>query len=351
MDIPRDKPRRWDAIRQAGSNRSGVIAVIVALTFPFLVAFLGLALDIGHVYQYKRRMQAAADAGAMGGAQELYRRHSDLVTSAVKNDTALNGYDDADPDITVTVNCPPLSGGNIPTDDDATCSESGFVEVIIEDAVPSYFLQIVGAGSSTIRSRAVAGAVPLNAHPCIIALNPTVKGALTVPGTSNLQADCGVMVNSTDPEGILVEGVACINATEVAVSGNSSILGNAQCVNPSPVHNVPPIIDPLAYLEPPPVPEAVEKTNLVIQGTGEYFLQPGRYLGGINIEGPETLTVNFAPGIYFIDGGGMIAAGTPNLIGHGVMFYLVFAEVRERGCLRSRPGLLRGKPHREPSHR
>ena len=321
MDIPRDKPRRWDGIRQSSSNRSGVIAIIAALTFPFLVAFLGLAIDIGHVYQYKRRMQAAADAGAMGGAQELYRRHSDLVTSAAKNDTALNGYDDADPGITVTVNCPPQSGGNIPTDVDATCAESGFVEVIIEDAVPSYFLRIVGAESTTIRSRAVAGSVPFNGHPCIIALSQTAAGALTVPGTSNLQADCGVMVNSTDPQGILVTGSACINATEVAVSGSFSILGSLQCVNPPPVDNVPPIIDPLAYLDPPPVPQAVVATDLVIQGTGEYFLQPGRYLGGISIEGPETLTVNFAPGTYFIDGGGLLVAGTPNLIGNEVMFY------------------------------
>ncbi len=206
MDISRDKSRRWDGIRQPRRKRSGVIAVIVALTFPFLVAFLGLAIDIGHVYQYKRRMQAAADAGAMAAAQELYRRHSDLVSSAAKNDTALNGYDDADPGITVTVNCPPQSGGNIPTDPDASCVESGFVEVIIEDSVPSYFMQVVGAGSSTIRSRAVAGAVPFLAHPCIIALNPTAVGALTVPGTANLSANCGVMVNSTDPGALSVQG-------------------------------------------------------------------------------------------------------------------------------------------------
>ncbi len=87
-------------------------------------------------------------------------RHRKVGMSNSNRKSGLNGYDDADPGTTVTVNCPPQSGGNIPTDPDASCVESGFVEVIIEDSVPSYFMQVVGAGSSTIRSRAVAGAVP-----------------------------------------------------------------------------------------------------------------------------------------------------------------------------------------------
>ncbi len=100
-----------------------------------------------------------------------------------------------------------------------------------------------------------------------------------------------------------------------------SILGSLQCVVPPPIDNVPPIMDPLAYLEPPPVPQAVVETDLVIEGNGEYSLQPGRYLGGIRIAGSSALTVNFAPGIYFIDGGGMSVEGTPNIIGYDVLFY------------------------------
>ena len=42
MDIPRDKPRRWDGIRQSSSNRSGVIAVIVSVNIPVSGGFSGV---------------------------------------------------------------------------------------------------------------------------------------------------------------------------------------------------------------------------------------------------------------------------------------------------------------------
>ena len=63
-------------------NRAGVIVVVVAVAFPFLLGFLALALDIGYIYHAKRRIQAAADAGAMAGAVEIYRRHPDYWASA-----------------------------------------------------------------------------------------------------------------------------------------------------------------------------------------------------------------------------------------------------------------------------
>ena len=321
MSIATGKRQRWHGIRQFSGNRSGSITVLVAMVFPVLLVFLGLALDFGHVYHFKRRMQAATDAGAMAGAVELYRRNASLVNMAAKDDTFRNGFDAADPNVTVTVNCPPQSGSNVPTDPGTTCGAGGFVEVIIEQPLPVYFMRIVGAESATIQSRAVAGAIPFNGYPCIIALNPTVAGALTVPGTTTLQADCGIMVNSTDPQGIQVTGDACIFATEVAVTGSFNIQGNTQCVNPPPIDNVPPILDPLAYLEPPPVPAAVVETDLVIEGNGTYNLLPGRYLGGITISGSGDLTVNFAPGIYFLDGTGLLVEGTPHLNGNEVMIY------------------------------
>jgi uncharacterized membrane protein len=47
-----------------------VFAVCVAV----LLGFLGLAFDASYMYFYKRRMQTAADAGAIAAAQE--RRNS-----------------------------------------------------------------------------------------------------------------------------------------------------------------------------------------------------------------------------------------------------------------------------------
>ena len=81
MSIATGKRQRWHGIRQFSGNRSGSITVLVAMVFPVLLVFLGLALDFGHVYHFKRRMQAATDAGAMAGAVELYRRNASLVNT------------------------------------------------------------------------------------------------------------------------------------------------------------------------------------------------------------------------------------------------------------------------------
>ncbi len=52
-------------------HRRGQILVLVALALFVLVAFVALAVDIGHIYRERRHMQNAADAGALAGAREI----------------------------------------------------------------------------------------------------------------------------------------------------------------------------------------------------------------------------------------------------------------------------------------
>ena len=56
------------------------------------VAFMGLAFDASYLYFEKRRAQTAADAGAIGGAQELVRGTPANVTTAARKDTSLNRF-------------------------------------------------------------------------------------------------------------------------------------------------------------------------------------------------------------------------------------------------------------------
>ena len=292
---------------------------------------MGLALDVGYVLHIKRRQQTAADAAAMAGAIELARGKADLVTAAAQADSALNGFDEADPDVTVVVNCPPSSGPRAPADASTTCVQSGFVEVFVTENLPTYFMRAVQVEETTVQSRAVAGLIPSNADGCVIALNRTMEGALTVPGSSQLNTTCGVMVNSIDEQAIKQSGDACINATEIGVTGGAQSYGN-NCMNPDPIPATPPTYDPLAWLPEPDVSSsATQATNLVIEGNPYvvHTLSPGRYLGGILIQGgcdetvnpPVCLTVNFQPGLYFIDGGGLRIQGKTISNGIGVTFY------------------------------
>jgi len=56
----------------SGKNKeSGQVLVIVALFLIALIAILALVLDGGNIYLQRRRMQNAADAGALAGARTL----------------------------------------------------------------------------------------------------------------------------------------------------------------------------------------------------------------------------------------------------------------------------------------
>ncbi len=53
------------------SSERGATLVYVALIMVVLLAFVALAVDVGHLYAERRHMQNAADAGALAGAYEL----------------------------------------------------------------------------------------------------------------------------------------------------------------------------------------------------------------------------------------------------------------------------------------
>jgi len=61
---------------RAVHEREGQALIQVALALVALLAFLALAIDVGHFYGERRHMQNAADAGALAGARELCLGHS-----------------------------------------------------------------------------------------------------------------------------------------------------------------------------------------------------------------------------------------------------------------------------------
>jgi len=63
-------------IRDQFENReSGQVVVTVAVVLVALLIVLALAIDVGQVYRERRRMQNAADAGALAGARDICFGH------------------------------------------------------------------------------------------------------------------------------------------------------------------------------------------------------------------------------------------------------------------------------------
>jgi hypothetical protein len=58
-------------MKTIGREESGQTLVYVALSLVTLLLFVALAIEAGHLYAERRRMQNAADAGALAGVREL----------------------------------------------------------------------------------------------------------------------------------------------------------------------------------------------------------------------------------------------------------------------------------------
>lgn len=75
-----DLTRKWRSEQAHGQT-----LVYVALAMVALLSFVALAIDGGHIYAERRRMQNAADAGALAGAYEICFGSSARVESTARN--------------------------------------------------------------------------------------------------------------------------------------------------------------------------------------------------------------------------------------------------------------------------
>jgi hypothetical protein len=83
-------------------NNKGVAVVLIALMMVVLVAFVGLAVDIGYMYIAKGQLQNAADAAALAGASKLpdsTKVKTEATNFALKNKAAGNDVVITDSDI------------------------------------------------------------------------------------------------------------------------------------------------------------------------------------------------------------------------------------------------------------
>lgn len=333
----------WKLLGRLGRDEAGALMIITAMLFPVLLAFMGLSLDFGLIYDWKRRQQKAADAAAIGAATELWRGNgADTARLAGADDAALNGFDGSSTsrDITVDINIP-YNGSN------------QMVEAVItERQVPTYFLRVVGWDQMTVQSRAVSGLVRY-ASGCIHTLDPTERSTLKVNGTSRFLGECEVLVNSTHTRALEVDGGACLSAGNIAVTGDYVSNGSANCIDPPPYTDVPAALDSMAYMQPmaPTIPEegpTADNTNIRVSNGETVTLSPGYYAGGANatpqtdpVTGATLLdengnvlvslqgygtpikitggTVHFEPGTYILDSGMEISGGS--VTGEGVTFY------------------------------
>ena len=260
-------------------RQKGQVLATFAFCMVALVGFMGLAIDMGYLRLVKRKMQSAADSAAIAGASQL---KIGGVTAAAQADAARDGYTDGTNGVVVTVNAP-TSGSHI---------GASFVEVVVSQPQPTFFMKIFGVNSAAMSARAVA-TLGSSTTGCMYALHPGGT-AITTVGNVDLEAPtCGIISNGD----MNVSGASTqIKAASIGVAGRY-VKSGSPVVTPTPQEGIAQVSDPLAYLTPPAVGAC---TNFPSSST----VNPGTYCG-ITI---NSGTVTFNPGLYITTGGMSIKA-------------------------------------------
>lgn len=282
--------RRGRELPKTRKRDRGQVLLLAAMSMVVMIGFVALATDVGLLWNARRQMQTATDAAAIA-AISAYRNGTN-ISSAANYFASLNGFTNGTKGATVTVNNPPSSG--------LYSSNSNYVEVIIAQPEPTYFLGMLGYSSMNVKTRAVSGAI--NGPACIYALDPSASEAISFTGNINITAQCGLIDNSSSSTALYGSGNGTVTASSIGVAGNYSASGNLSFA-PTPQINVAPAPDPLAARQGPTV---VSASAAGVTNSGSYSasgnneivtIPPAVYGSGISISG-NNAAVNFSGGTY-----------------------------------------------------
>ena len=313
------------------NNRKGIFVVLAALMLPVLFGCLALATDMGWLYHQRRRMQNAADAGALYGAQQIRRganTKSDVESysdhGALKG-TADNGFTNGEDGTVVTVEYP-LAGGDYAANNRA-------VGVTVCQQQRTFFMPILGVNSADVCAAAIAGHLG-QAEGCIYALNPTEEKTMHVHSNTTATVDCGVIVNSNNPGGLYVASDACLSTSSVSVNAtdvftpdpyNLCGYGNGEAVSVEPYTETPREPDPLIGLGvPPEVSAGCYQTDFVLDDPSQLplLLPNKKWCKGLKIDCATCGTITLPAGNYVIAGKKLEIVGSSTVVhGTGVLFF------------------------------
>jgi len=248
--------RPMPRLRRLRKSEEGQALVLAALGMIVLMMMAGLGVDVGYLKYQKQQMQKAADAGALAGATALINYGNTVgqkqVTKAAQSDAAANGYQDGQNGVSVKVNNPPKTSG------DPFEGKPEYVEVIVSQVRPTFFMRLAGYNSINVSSRAVATAASSGSG-CLYSLAPSGPNTFsigTVGGSSaQLSSNCGIMVASNSGTALSINSGDTVNTTaNIGVVGDCSgsdcqtLLGDGELTQ-----GVAPFTDPLATLPAPSV--------------------------------------------------------------------------------------------------
>lgn len=302
--------RKRHSLRRFFKDRRGATAIVIGLATPVLVGGAGLGAEAAFWEFRQRAIQQQADAAAFAGATELMVGGSgNDVTAAAANSLTVNGFRT---DIgTYDVQSPPASG--------PYAGETA-VYVAAQEQWPRYFTALFANGAVTLSADATAE-LQEGLEACMLALDWTASEAIDITGSTTVTLNgCSIMSNSNASNALSIGGSGTLLTSCAGANGGVDDDGGMTLTDCAEAREgLRRMDDPYADVPEPAVSgPCVNPTTFAGPSGSIHFALPGRYCGGMNI----LRTVNFAPGVYIIDGGTLSATSTAVLNGVGVTFFL-----------------------------
>jgi Flp pilus assembly protein TadG len=273
-------------------NSDGNVAPIFALSVLPLMGLAGAALDYSRASNERSALQSLVDSAALTAASP-YAGVQDRAALAQSRFPSAQER----PGLKVT-----------------TTVDGRTIAIQAEDYVETAMMGVLGIGR--VRITAAAKAAPQTDGPpaCILALNETANGALTIAGSASVVAKgCAVYSNSSSSSAISVQGSAVVHVGGMCAYGG---VAGAQNVTPAPLSRCDRAPDPFRKLG--SVDTSGCANNKVSVGPNETrTLNPGTYCNGLDIKGTATLN----PGLYIVKGS-LSVGSQARVAGQGVSFYL-----------------------------
>ncbi|WP_109487800.1 pilus assembly protein TadG-related protein [Occallatibacter savannae] len=253
-------------------EEKGQVLVMTAFCMACLLGCLGLAVDVGVLFNARRQMQAAADAAAMAAATEAYYNgtSSANIKPRAYAAAAANGVDNSVTGNVVMVTVSPtLQPGSV------VCTSC--VEVQLSKSSPTIFMATMSQwmfksnqwNGINVSAMAVAG-WPGTSNNCIYLTGAALSSELTMHGGSSINAPgCGVYVNSNKSDAVDYNGNATLTTPSLAIVGND----NSGLPGPTVTSYNAPVQSPPIPLNIPAMPSSgctstITATEITVSTTG-----------------------------------------------------------------------------------
>lgn len=291
-------------------GRRGIAAVQIVLCLTVLVGIAALTVDGGMLMAERRHAQASADAAALAGASELFRKYAtdagaDASGSASASALAIAtaNYSSDPTNLTVSVKIPPTTATTTYYN-----GRAGYVEVNVTYGQQRGFSAIWGSSRIPVSAHAVARGQWVGSDYAILTLDPTASADFNVTGGGSVKVKGGsILIDSNSASALKNTGNGSVTATAINVVGGFTGGGT---FTPSPATGAAAVQDPLKSVPAPSPPAA---GTIVKTGSNQYTLTPGSYGGNggpslPNFTNGDVVTFkqassNSAEGIYYLYGG------------------------------------------------